>query len=706
MRKIIVIILVLIGFSAYSQTPPRTGYLVQTAKWKFVNPIWLDSGAYITKISKYGGQNRYLVYDSVKGTIGYRFVSSATTIDTTSLSNRINLRVKYTDTSSMLAKYLHSADTLKLHNQIAAKMTNPMTTLGDIIYQNSSSPSRLAGNITTSQKFLMQTGTGTVSTAPSWEIIPSSSTLITYMTNTSSDVSGLYKSLKTPDISKTTYTVNSVASGVTLIRTWITEPLSPGVTFLPQGQFDLRLNASSTGGTKSINIYSELWEANSSGVDIALIGSTSYSYNLTAVEITYLNDFVTANNYIMVGTTSRLKIKIYAFGGATGSTPNVSIYYGALANTRFSIPSSSGSTKAAGVTNSIQANDGSGNFVGYSTATVDGSGNLTANTLTSTTQTKASNQNRVAVIDSVTGAINYKYISSGTTYTGGNGIIVGGSTIYNDSTKFLSLHGYSGANGTFIGTNANKAVRIRVNSVQRLTIDSATSSDLNTFIHAGWISFLRQGHETFLGAGSGGNAFIGTNSAAPFGVMSSGVARIYVQTAGNVTIGGTTNISQLAIPVAPTASANYGLFSLSNTTTAFDGTTTGKFVGSSSGQYIAVNSVGSVAYNYISCQKNGLNRWQVDSTGKETFASTITTGGTTGNQTINKPSGTVNIAAAGTTVTVTNSLVSTSSIVVAVVRTNDATAYIKNVVPSAGSFVITLGAAATSEVSIGFIVYN
>lgn len=85
---------------------------------------------------------------------------------------------------------------------------------------------------------------------------------------------------------------------------------------------------------------------------------------------------------------------------------------------------------------------------------------------------------------------------------------------------------------------------------------------------------------------------------------------------------------------------------------------------------------------------------------------TVTAGGTTGNQTINKMAGTVNIATAGTTVTVTNSLVSATSIVFAVVRTNDGTATIKNVVPGSGSFVITLTAGATAETSIGFFVVN
>ena len=128
----------------------------------------------------------------------------------------------------------------------------------------------------------------------------------------------------------------------------------------------------------------------------------------------------------------------------------------------------------------------------------------------------------------------------------------------------------------------------------------------------------------------------------------------------------------------------------------------------------------------IVMQTSGSNRWIFDSNGNLLAAAdgtydigsgasdprklyidqTITAGGTTGNQTINKAAGTVNIATAGTTVTVTNNLCTTSSSVFAVLRTNDATATIKNVVPGAGSFVITLGASATAEVSIGFWVLN
>lgn len=96
----------------------------------------------------------------------------------------------------------------------------------------------------------------------------------------------------------------------------------------------------------------------------------------------------------------------------------------------------------------------------------------------------------------------------------------------------------------------------------------------------------------------------------------------------------------------------------------------------------------------------------IGNNGKFTFLATNTAAGTTGAQTINKTSGTVNFAAGAGTLVVTNSLVTTSSLVFCEVRTADATAYIKNVVPAAGSFTITLGANATAETSVGFFVIN
>lgn len=83
---------------------------------------------------------------------------------------------------------------------------------------------------------------------------------------------------------------------------------------------------------------------------------------------------------------------------------------------------------------------------------------------------------------------------------------------------------------------------------------------------------------------------------------------------------------------------------------------------------------------------------------------TITPGGTTGAQSINTQTGTVNFAAGATSLVVTSSLVTTSSIILPVLRTNDASALIDSIVPASGSFTIYLSSAATAETSVGFVV--
>ena len=85
---------------------------------------------------------------------------------------------------------------------------------------------------------------------------------------------------------------------------------------------------------------------------------------------------------------------------------------------------------------------------------------------------------------------------------------------------------------------------------------------------------------------------------------------------------------------------------------------------------------------------------------------TITAAATTGNQTIERGFGTINIAAAGTTVTLTNADITANSLIFPVLRTNDTTAKGVVVVAGAGSAVFTLNDAATAEVSIGFLVTN
>jgi len=85
---------------------------------------------------------------------------------------------------------------------------------------------------------------------------------------------------------------------------------------------------------------------------------------------------------------------------------------------------------------------------------------------------------------------------------------------------------------------------------------------------------------------------------------------------------------------------------------------------------------------------------------------TITAPATTGAQTINKSSGSVNFAAAATSLVVTNSLVTTSSVIMATVGTNDATMFAVQAVAGSGSFTLYANAAATAETRVNFFITN
>jgi hypothetical protein len=85
---------------------------------------------------------------------------------------------------------------------------------------------------------------------------------------------------------------------------------------------------------------------------------------------------------------------------------------------------------------------------------------------------------------------------------------------------------------------------------------------------------------------------------------------------------------------------------------------------------------------------------------------TITAAGTTGARTINKTAGSVNFAIAATSLVVTHSLVTTSSVILATVASNDATVKSVQAVAAAGSFTLYANAAATAETRVNFLVLN
>lgn len=107
-----------------------------------------------------------VINGTVNALTSWQQIATITTIGTDSL-----IFVEFTANPSL---YLLKANNL---NDVASASTafnnlSPMTTLGDTIYGGTSgSGTRLAGNITTTKKFLSQTGNGSISAAPSWATI-------------------------------------------------------------------------------------------------------------------------------------------------------------------------------------------------------------------------------------------------------------------------------------------------------------------------------------------------------------------------------------------------------------------------------------------------------------------------------------------------------------------------------------------------------
>ena len=92
---------------------------------------------------------------------------------------------------------------------------------------------------------------------------------------------------------------------------------------------------------------------------------------------------------------------------------------------------------------------------------------------------------------------------------------------------------------------------------------------------------------------------------------------------------------------------------------------------------------------------------------KQFFASyTDISGGVTGNATISKMAGSVNLAAGVNTLVVTNTLCTTSSKVFAQISTSASTGVIRSVVPLAGSFVINMSTAPGAETRIQWWLLN
>jgi len=322
-----------------------------------------------------------------------------------------------------------------------------------------------------------------------------------------------------------------------------------------------------------------------------------------------------------------------------------------------------------------------------------------------------------------------------------------------------------GANvGTFLATPSSANLRSAVtdeNGTGALLFSGATSPDFTTSITTSSTSFTAFAGATTLltigGTGASASMFapstLDATSSITGAIRTSG--GISAEKALNVgttaTIGGVTKLASGAIG-APgwcfTADVDCGAYYISSNRYAlaaggvavciieFDGTS--QIFGHSSSPFTRNNSTGEVYWalqafsgasggvrigdpaakfytRAAASQTANIQEWQnssgtalasIDKAGNPSFPKTITAAATTGAQTIDKASGSVNFAAAATSLVVTNSLCTTSSVINCTIATNDATAANVKAVAAAGSFTIYLGIAPTAETRVNFLITN
>lgn len=134
---------------------------------------------------------------------------------------------------------------------------------------------------------------------------------------------------------------------------------------------------------------------------------------------------------------------------------------------------------------------------------------------------------------------------------------------------------------------------------------------------------------------------------------------------------------------------------------AADGATA---VGVASDCTITLATAGAKIHSF---RNNTTEQSAVDKDGRYINTTPGNSTGAPGNATSNTASGRSAIATGTAAATITNSLVSATSIVFVVLQTADGTlTFVKSVVPAAGSFVVTGNANATGNTNFGWFVFN
>jgi hypothetical protein len=266
---------------------------------------------------------------------------------------------------------------------------NPLTALGDVLYGGAAGvQTRLPGNTTPAQLVLTQTGDGTNSAAPSWQPLPSVSTLTYMLANLASSIA-TYKQAVSID----TYTAgalgtivtNAVSNTPVLLGVFATNTGYPNLTTIPVGLFTGHFETKLTAGPPNSHYcYFEIWKRTAGGAETKLL--TSDNTTATTTTGAYVQQTTTAVNAstIAVNTTDLLLMKIYGVAVTGGGGLTITLGFDDTTNARLEVPGSvvdattfipyAGATKSADMgTNNFNA----ANLVNVNTLTINTTGGTT-----------------------------------------------------------------------------------------------------------------------------------------------------------------------------------------------------------------------------------------------------------------------------------------------------------------------------------------
>jgi hypothetical protein len=259
-----------------------------------------------------------------------------------------------------------------------------------------------------------------------------------------------YQATVQPYSSFTTLTYPGTPVGTTDIQDWATNAGVPSLKTIPAGVYSQHIVARNASGGNA-TLHAQFWEVSSTGVDIAMIGQSDETVQLTASSLGYVVQFVDANVYTLTNASSRINSRIFAT--VAGSPANILLYVGGSADTSFQIPGNVASPQPG----SINCPDATGSTTVYTCPTPSpvpptySTGTLIAFTPQTTNTTTSPTLNVAAL-----GAENL-VDATGVAASLTIGQLVGGSTYlfeYDGTVLRLAGGGSGGGTGTVTHTGA------------------------------------------------------------------------------------------------------------------------------------------------------------------------------------------------------------------------------------------------------------